>query len=281
MTPLLGYTRAVFVAGFCLTIGTGVGLYVLPDRTSDYWAWTIKSPLTAAFFGAGYISAAFALGFAARSRSWERTRIVAVAAFALTALALIATLLEWDTFAFGAGGTTEAVAWIWLAVYVALPPAVLVAFVLQERLARDPVEDPAALPASRLVCTVAGVVLALIGVGLFADWSWLVSKWPWPLPALPARVVGAWLCTYAAVLLWFALREKSWPRGRLAVLSAVVALGLDIGAAVRFSGDLDHDASTVIYLAGTSVLLVVLLGIWCVEEWRLSSPRTRGATVSA
>lgn len=281
MTPLLGYTRAVFVAGFCLTIGTGVGLYVLPDRTADYWAWTIKSPLTAAFFGAGYVSAAFALGFAARSRSWERARIVAVAAFMLTTLALIATLLEWGTFAFGAGGMTEAVAWIWLAVYVALPPAVLVAFVRQERLAPQPREDPAALPASRFVCSVAGIVLALLGTGLFVDWGWLVSKWPWPLPPLPARVVGAWLLTYAAVLLWFALREKSWVRGRLAVLSAAVALGLDLGAAVRFSGDLDHDASTVVYLAGAGGLLIVLLGIWCVEEWRLSSPRTRGATVSA
>ena len=44
---------------------------------------------------------------------------------------------------------------------------------------------------------------------------------------------------------------------------------------------IDHDASTVVYLAAVSGLLVVLLGIWCLEEWRLSSPRTRGATVSA
>jgi len=70
-------------------------------------------------------------------------------------------------------------------------------------------------------------------------------------------------------------------RGRLAVLSAAVALALDIGAAVRFSSDLDHDASTVVYLAAVSGLLVILLGIWCLEEWRLSSPRARGATVSA
>ena len=281
MTPLLGFTRAVFVAGVCLTIGTGVGLYVLPDRTADYWAWTIKSPLTAAFFGAGYLSAAVALGFAARAPSWERARIVAVAAFTLTTLALVATLLEWDTFAFGAGGLTEAVAWIWFAVYVALPPAVLLAFVRQERLPRRDLANPAALPASRLVRTVAGAGLGLVGIGLFADWSWLVARWPWPLPPLPARVVGAWLCTYAAVLLWFALRERSWVRGRLAVLSAAVALALDIGGAVRFSSDLDHDASTVVYLAAVSGLLVILLGIWCLEEWRLSSPRARGATVSA
>src|SRR5215216_4999970 len=281
MTPLLRYTRAVFVAGVCLTVGTGIGLYLFPDRTADYWAWTIKSPLTAAFFGAGYLSAAVALGLAARAPSWERVRIVAVAAFTLTSLALVATLLDLDTFAFGEGGLTEAVAWVWLAVYVALPPAVLVAFILQERLVRETAEDPAALPASRLVCAVTGAVIVLLGIGLFADWSWLVARWPWPLPPLPARVVGAWLCTYAAVLLWFALRERSWVRGRIGVVSAVIALALDIGAAVRYSSGLDDDASTIVYLAGVSGLLVILLGIWCLEEWRLSSPRGREATVSA
>jgi hypothetical protein len=280
MTPIAPFTRAVFIAGFCLTIGTGIGLYSVPDRTADYWAWTIKSPLTAAFFGAGYVSAAFALGLAARAPSWERARIVAVAAFSLTSLALVATLLDTGTFAFGDGGLPEAVAWFWLAVYVALPPAVLLAFVLQERRVRDVAEDPEALWASRLTCAIVGVLLAALGVGLFANWGWLVSSWPWPLTSLPARVVGAWLCTYAAIVLWFALRERSWIRARIAVVSAAVALGLDLGAAVRFSGDLDGGASTVVYLAGTGGLLVMLLGIWGLEEWRLASSRPRGATVS-
>jgi len=278
MTPVLRFTRAVFVAGFCLTIGTGIGLYAVPDRTADYWAWTIKAPLTAAFFGAGYVSAAFALGLAARAPSWERARIVAVAAFSLTSLALVATLLDLHTFAFGDGGLPEAVAWFWLAVYVALPPAVLLAFVRQERLAGSVPAELEALPASRVACGVVGVVLAALGVALFADWAWLTSRWPWPLPALPARVLGAWLCTYAAILLWFALRERSWTRARIAVVSAIVALGLDLGAAVRFSGDLQGDASTTVYLAGTSALFVILLGIWWLEESRL---RSRGATVRA
>jgi hypothetical protein len=278
MTPVLRFTRAVFVTGFCLTIATGIGLYAVPDRTADYWAWTIKSPLTAAFFGAGYISAAFALGLAARAPCWERARIVAVAAFSLTSLALVATLLEPDTFAFGDGGLPEAVAWFWLAVYVALPPAVMVAFVRQERLAGSVPAEPEALWASRIASAAVGVVLAALGIGLFADWAWLASRWPWPLPALPARVLGAWLCTYAAILLWFALRERSWTRARIAVVSAIVALGLDLGAAARFSGDLDGDTSTTVYLAGTSGLLVMLFGIWWLEESRLGS---RGATVRA
>jgi len=57
----------VFVAGVCLTVGTGVGLFVVPGRTEHYWAWTIKAPLSAAFFGAGYLGAAVALFLAARA----------------------------------------------------------------------------------------------------------------------------------------------------------------------------------------------------------------------
>ncbi len=58
MTPVPRYTRAVYLLGVCLTLGTGIGLFAFPGRTPDYWAWTIKAPPTAVFFGAGYIGAA-------------------------------------------------------------------------------------------------------------------------------------------------------------------------------------------------------------------------------
>jgi hypothetical protein len=87
LSPVLPFKRLVFVVGVCLTAGTGVGLFAVPDRTADFLAWTIKAPLSAALFGAGYITAAVSLALAARERHWERARIVAVAAFSLTSLA--------------------------------------------------------------------------------------------------------------------------------------------------------------------------------------------------
>src|SRR3954462_14718125 len=132
-TPVLPFTRGVFVLGVLLTAGTGIGLFLVPTRTSAYWAWTIASPLTASFFGAGYVGAAVALGLAARDGTWRTTRAVAIAALVLTSLALLATALNTGPFAFHTGGLTEAVAWIWLAVYVALPPLLATAFVLEER----------------------------------------------------------------------------------------------------------------------------------------------------
>jgi hypothetical protein len=181
-------------------------LFAVPGRTADFWAWTIKVPLTAAFFGAGYIGAAVSLFLAARSREWRRARIVSVLAFTLTSLALVGTLRDLGPFAFGEGGLPEVVAWIWLGVYVALPPLVLIAFLLQERSGgawEDGVEAPA-LVATRFRLGAAGVVVGVVGIGLVADWGWLTGRWPWPLPALPATIVGAWFLTLAAGLLWFA-----------------------------------------------------------------------------
>ena len=271
-TPVLAFTRLVFVAGFSLTIGPGITLFALPDRTADYWAWTIKAPLTAAFMGAGYLGAAVSLFLAARTVEWERVRIVAVAALTLTTVTLVATILEPEPFAFGEGGVTELVAWIWLAVYVGLPPLVLTAFVLQERAggAREYASELPAGRTTRLVLGCAGVALAAVGLALVAEWSWLVERWAWPLVPLPAKVVGAWLCTYAAGLLWVALRDADWRRFRLGAIAAFVAVGLQLAAAVRLRDGLDGGSSTAVYVVGVVTVLAMLAAAAITEERRLA-----------
>src|SRR5689334_11725188 len=170
-TPVMRFTRMVFVFGVCLTIGTGIALFAAPGDTASYWAWTIKAPLTAAFFGAGYLGAAFALSWAALTREWQRTRIGAVLALTLTSLALIDTLRYLGTFSFHDGGVPEAAAWFWLVVYVVLPPLALTAFVRQELAggAREYDVELPALPVTRLVLGAAGAVIAVLGILLVAD----------------------------------------------------------------------------------------------------------------
>jgi hypothetical protein len=282
-SPVGRLARATFGAGFCLTIGTGATLWAVPTRTADYWAWTIGAPLTAAFFGAGYLGAAVSLFLAAREAAWPRARIVAVLAFSLTTLALLDTLRALSQFAFRDGGGVALVAWIWLAVYVALPPLVLAAFVVQERAggAREYGRDRPALRSTRLVLGVAGAGLAAIGVGLEAGWGWLAERWPWPLPPLPATIVGAWFCTYAVGLLWFALRERDWSRSRLGVVPSAVPLLLQLVAAARLHGGLAGDVATAIYLAGVSVLLVAVSAVSVVEERRLRGPAPAGIPAAA
>ena len=275
-TPVLPFTRAVFVLGATLTAGTGVALFAVPSRTADYWAWTIGAAPSAAFFGAAYIGAAVSLSLAACTREWQRTRVVAVVAVTLTSLALLVTLGNRAPFAFGEGGLTEVVAWIWLAVYIALPPLALTAFVVQERAggSREYGVELPALGATRLALGGAGALLGAVGIGLLANWTWLEAHWPWPLPALPAGVVGAWLCTFAAGFLWFALRERDWRRVRIGVLPLGIAVALDLAAAWRLWDSFDGGAATAVYLAALSALLVVLGAAALVEERRLAANRT-------
>jgi hypothetical protein len=271
VTPVLPFTRAVFAFGACLTAGTGSALFAVPERTADYWAWEIKSPLTAAMFGAGYIGAAISLLLALRAREWPRARVVAIVALAFTSLALLATLLHLDEFAFGEGGLTGPAAVIWLLVYVALPPLVLTAFVIQERAGgrREYLPGTPALLLTRLALGATAAVLGAIGIGLVTGWPWLAEQWPWPLPALPCAVAGAWICTYAAGLLWFAVRERDWARVRAGVAPAILVVVLSAVAAARFWDRFDSDASAAVYIAILGVLFAVLGAAALVEERRI------------
>jgi hypothetical protein len=277
-TPVGSFARVVFAVGVCLTLGTGLALFAVPGRTNDYWAWKINAPLSAAFFGAGYLGAAGALFLAARASEWRRARTVAVLAFALTSLALFETLRNLGPFAFGVGGLPEAVAWIWLAVYAALPPLVLVAFARQE-LAGGSAEygrEWPPLPTTQIVLGAAGAAAATIGVALLADSAWLTSRWPWPLPPLAAGIVGAWFCALAAALLWFVLRERDWSRARIAVGAAVIPLALDLVSAARLRHGFDGGVATGLYLGGLGGLLLAVATSAVVEERRL-----RGAFAAA
>jgi len=281
-TPVLRFTRAVYVLGVCLTLGTGIGLFAFPARTADYWAWTIDAPLTAAFFGAAYSGAAVSLTLAARTPVWERTRVVAIAALTLTSLTLAATLRDTGPFAFHEGGLRAAVAWIWLAVYVALPPLLVAAFVLQEGAGttREDEPDAPAHAATRASIGSAGAVLGVVGVGLTVDWSWVVSHWPWALPPLPAHVLGAWLCTFAASFLWFGLREREWSRVRVGIAPVMVTTALAFGAAARFSDGFHGAAGTAAYLGGLSMLFLLLGVAALVERQRGGSRSTGGSTIA-
>ena len=270
-TPVLPLTRAVFILGICLTAGTGFALYAFPDRTADYWAWTIVAEPSAAAFGAGYLGAGVALTLGALTREWRQARVVVVLVFALTSLALVVTMLNFEPFAIGEGGLTEAVAWTWLAVYVALPPLALAAFVLQEH-AGGAGEYDVTVPMLRSTQLLLGSVAAIVGVlglALLVDWSWLAARWPWPLTPLTARFIGAWLVTYAAGFLWCVLRERDWRRTRIAVPPAATTTALLLVSAIWLRDHFDDGAATPLYLALFSAVLLTLTVAAVVEERRV------------
>ena len=91
-------------------------------------------------------------------------------------LILAATLVHIDRFA-----TDTARGWIWVILYAALPPGVLLLLALQRR---APGADPPVMrPVERwaaVALAVAAAALLIAGVALFAVPGTTAAWWPWP-----------------------------------------------------------------------------------------------------
>lgn len=263
------YGRALLVAGFGLTATTGIGLWGWPRDVGPSFAWPIGAPLTAAWMGAWYVTAAISLLAAFREPRWSRARIVLVVALTLTSTSLLATARFLDQFALDDGTTiARLIAWTWLLVYALLPPLVLAILVVHERRGgraeRRAVAEPLLPPTRALLGALALAGLAT-GIWLTATPGALAASWPWKLPALPASVVGTWLLTLAVGSAW-ALVERDWARARIALVPAAVGLVLNLVALARFSGELRDGVAVGLYAGALVGLLVALLAVGALQR---------------
>jgi hypothetical protein len=266
-------TRTVLAAGTALTVGTGVGLWLLARDTSDYWAWTIAAPLSAAFLGAGFAGAAVSLALALRTRRGASARPVLVSALTFTTLSLAVSVRHLDELRLGEGpALPRAVAWIWLVVYAALPPLALATLVLE---LRGSMREVRALPlhAGELGALGAlGGVLGGLGSVLVAEQQDALDLWPWPLSPLAGALVGAWLLASAVTLIWVSLYERDWGRARPSAAGAAVFGVLLLGAAARFHGDFDSGAGAAAYACAVTAALLVLGAVAASAEHRAAAP---------
>jgi hypothetical protein len=180
-------TRRLLIAFAVLTALAVVQLLVLSDVADRLWAWTISTEITAAFLGAAY-GAGFVLSvLSLRQREWSRIRVPVVTVTAFTWLTAIATGIHLHRLHLRDGGpVAQGAAWIWLAVYLVVPPVALVVLVRQERdrVRRDPVLRP--MPDwLTVVLAVEGAVLLAAGAVLFGGGVMVhhhepaARFWPW------------------------------------------------------------------------------------------------------
>jgi hypothetical protein len=229
----------VFLA---LTLLSTVSLYVLAEETDRLFAWTIMPPLSAAFLGAGYASGFVLVALTRREQVWARARLAYATVCVFVWVTLLVTLLHLDRFHFdAAGGWPRFFAWLWLVVYITVPPW-MAALLLAQR--RAPGVDPEVtrpMPVGLAAVLVAqGVVLALTGVALVFAPDRVAEWWPWTLTPLVGRAIAAWFLAlgFAAGL---AVHEKDLSRLRAAAVTYVCFGLLQAGALVRFSGDVEWD----------------------------------------
>ena len=210
-------SAAVFVAA------AGLSLFLLSEKTSLYFAWTIKPPVTAAFLGGGYLAVTTALALALREQDWARIRIgVWVVGTGLTSI-LIATLLHLDKFHLNSPvWTAQAWAWTWLALYIVLIPGLIAALWLQRRETGEEAPPRAALDTwLRLGMALLALVMLVVGLALFTRPDLAASLWPWPLTPLTARMIGAFYIGFAVSLV-VAAKENDYTRTYVAAAAYIV-----------------------------------------------------------
>lgn len=239
-------------------IGT-IQLYVRYDSTDIAFAWTIEPPLSAAFLGAGYAAGFLLTALTLRDGRWATARIAIVTVFIFTSLTLLVTLVHLDRFHLDSGDSVAQVAaWLWLAVYVLVPPWMALALYLAWRAGDE--DPPVAHPMGggmRLALGLVAVAMLAVGAALLFDPDWMAGEWPWTLTPLTGRAIGAWLIALGLAG-FVAIRERDLIR-LVPASVAFVAFGvLQAVALARFSEDVSWgEAGTWAYLAWLAALMAI------------------------
>lgn len=176
----------------------GIQLFLLSEQTDTYFAWTFAAPVSAAFLGAGYWSAMFHAYTGARAKAWATVRTSMPPALTATGLLSLTTFLHLDKFHLGSPLLiTRFVTWVWIAVYVLVPPILVIAWIIQNRLPGAHAKGQNPLPSWMRGSFALLAVFALFsGLGLFLAPERMSALWPWPVTPLAARAVSSWLSAY-------------------------------------------------------------------------------------
>ena len=90
MKAIHPWVRNVFITGCLLSLIAGVQLFMFSTHTDLYFAWTIRSPLTAATLGAFYFGTMAFGGLSARETQWDHVKAPTAGLFAF--------LISWSQY---------------------------------------------------------------------------------------------------------------------------------------------------------------------------------------
>jgi hypothetical protein len=266
-TKLSKGMRLILLAASILVLSAGLDLTFLTEQTATSFAWTIQAFMTAAFLGAGYL-ASFLLEFLAyREKTWANARVAVPSVFLFTTLTLVATLLHLDKFHLNSPIFSAMVAaYLWLAIYIAVPIALLILLIYQIRLQGSTPKRKATLyTGMRLVLVAQGLLMLVTGLILFLFPATASTFWPWALTPLTSRAIGAWLIGIGVIALHM-MWENDHQRNRIGYIS-YAALGiLQAVSLVRYAGEVNWSTtSSWIYLI--FVISIIPTGLY---GWKAS-----------
>ena len=252
--------RFALILGAVLTCLSGVQLFVLTERTADFFAWTIAAGSSATTIGAFYWTACVLSYLSWRRQPWVRARVGVPGVTLFLWATLFTTLMHLDKFHFAGSPSGQFAAWAWLVIYVLDPVLVTLALFLQWR--TQGVDPPAAGNLHliyRIVLVCSGVTFAVLGLVMLVLPGLAVSGAPWPLTPLTSRAIGSWVLAMGVVFLTMAWENDVDRIQPAAVASLVLPLLLCVGL-VRYWGQFTWGVAGWAY--ASTILLLVSIGIW-------------------
>jgi hypothetical protein len=255
---LTGYSRFVlYILVLPLLFIAGVQLFVLSEQTDTYFAWTFASPLPAAFMGAGYWAAMFHAYSGVRSNNWAYVRTSMAGALTATTLLSITTFLHLDKFHLNSPLLiTRFVTWVWIAVYIVVPPMLAIAWAVQSRRPGAHVKGHNPLPSwMRDGFLLLSAFALLSGLSLFLVPEVMTAVWPWAVTPLAARVNSSWLSAFGVTCAVLAV-ENDIKNGAGTSSSLFAFCALELIVVARYASLIDWGKPLAI-----GYILFLLLGV--------------------
>ena len=246
----------------------GIQLFILSEQTETYFAWTFALPLPAAFMGAGYWSAMLHAYTGARMGRWEFVRSSMPGAVIATTLLTITTFLHLDKFHLNSPlFITRFVTWVWIAVYIFVPPILAISWITQSRMPGAQVKGQHPLPVwMRGGFLLLSAFALLCGVGLFMAPETMSAFWPWEVTPLAARANSSWIIAFGvacASLVW----ENDIKNGAGTYSSLLAFCVLQLIVVARYASLIDWGKPLAI-----AYVLFLFLGL-IVTGWNLLASR--------
>jgi hypothetical protein len=248
-------------------------LYGFPDRTTEFFAWTIRPEMTPVVMGAGYGAGVYFFYRVSAADEWHTVAPVFLGIATFTWFMAVATVLHWENFNHGHHAFV-----LWVVLYAVTPLLVPAVWALNRRTdPGDPAPGDPRLPrAVRAFGGALGLVAAAAAVVLFVAPAIMVGAWPWTVSPFTARILAGWFALFGVVNGVVAL-DPRWSAARILVQSQLLGFSLVLVGAVRVRDNFDPANPLTWAVVGGMALY---LGAAAVLYRRMEARRDGAASVA-
>lgn len=235
-------------------------LYGVPDRTTEFFAWTIRPEMTPIVMGSGYGAGVYFFYRVSTVDRWHVVAPVFLGIASFTAFMAIATVLHWENF-----NHDHFTFVLWVVLYAVTPVLIPAVWAYNGRtdtgeLSVDEISSPYGV---RVLGALLGLVVTVSAVALFVVPELMIGVWPWTVSPLTARILSGWFGLFGVVNVAVAL-DPRWSAARILVQSEILGFTLVLVGVFRVWDNFDPSnvltwgvvGGMVLYLLAIIVLYV-------------------------